>query len=41
MVLRILDKFRSGTKDVADFWFHFKGRVTHIRYFAIRDKEKK
>lgn len=39
MVLRIVDEFRSGTKDVAEFWFNFKGRVIHIRYFAIRDKD--
>jgi len=40
MVLRIVDEFRAGTKDVAEFWFNFKGRVIHIRYFAIRDKNK-
>ncbi len=41
MVLRIVDEFRAGTKDVAEFWINFKGRMIHIRYFAIRDKEKK
>ncbi len=41
MVLRIVDEFRAGTKDVAEFWFNFKGRIIHIRYFAIRDKEMK
>lgn len=40
MVLRIVDEFRAGTKDVAEFWFNFKGQVIHIRYFAIRDKDK-
>ncbi|KAA3652960.1 MAG: DUF438 domain-containing protein, partial [Bacteroidetes bacterium] len=40
MVLRIVDEFRAGTKDVAEFWINFKGRMIHIRYFAIRDKEK-
>ncbi|MGL1889453.1 MAG: PAS domain-containing protein [Reichenbachiella sp.] len=39
MVLRIVDEFRAGTKDVAEFWFNFKERIIHIRYFAIRDKE--
>ena len=39
-VLRIVDEFRAGTKDNADFWINFKGRMIHIRYFAIRDKEK-
>ena len=41
MVLRIVDEFKAGTKDVAEFWFNFKGRIIHIRYFAIRDDEKK
>ncbi len=40
MVLRIVDEFRAGTKDVAEFWFNFKGRIIHIRYFAIRDHNK-
>ncbi len=39
-VLRIVAEFRAGTKDNADFWINFKGRMIHIRYFAIRDKEK-
>lgn len=41
MVLRIVAEFKAGTKDVAEFWFNFKGRIIHIRYFAIRDKEMK
>lgn len=40
MVLRIVDEFRAGTKDVAEFWINFKGRMIHIRYFAVRDKDK-
>ena len=40
MVIRIVEEFKAGTKDVAEFWFNFKGRVIHIRYFAIRDKNK-
>lgn len=39
-VLRIVDEFRAGTKDNADFWINFKGRMIHIRYFAIRDEDK-
>jgi len=39
MVLRIVDEFKNGTKDVAEFWFNYRGRVIHIRYFAIRDKD--
>jgi len=37
-VLRIVEAFRAGTKDVAEFWINFKERMIHIRYFAIRDK---
>ncbi len=41
LVLRIVEEFRAGTKDVAEFWINFKGRMIHIRYFAVRDKNKK
>jgi len=34
----IIEAFRSGIKDHADFWINMKGRFIHIRYFAIRDK---
>ncbi|WP_064967106.1 DUF438 domain-containing protein [Tenacibaculum ovolyticum] len=40
MVIRIVDEFRAGTKDVAEFWFNYRGRIIHIRYFAIRDNNK-
>lgn len=40
MVLRIVAEFKAGTKDVAAFWFNFKGSIIHIRYFAIRDHKK-
>ena len=40
MVLRIVEEFKAGTKDVAEFWFNFKERIIHIRYFAIRDNNK-
>ena len=41
LVLRIVEEFKAGTKDVAEFWINFKGKMIHIRYFAIRDKEGK
>jgi DUF438 domain-containing protein len=28
-----------GTKSEAEFWIRFKGKVVHIRYFALRNKE--
>jgi DUF438 domain-containing protein len=36
-VNRILDSFRAGRKDVAEFWINMRGRFIHIRYFAVRD----
>lgn len=41
MVIQIVEEFKAGNKDVAEFWFNFKGRMIHIRYFAIRDKDKR
>jgi DUF438 domain-containing protein len=37
MVQRILDAFRSGEQDTAEFWIEMKGTFVHIRYFALRD----
>ncbi|MCP4128282.1 MAG: DUF438 domain-containing protein, partial [Gammaproteobacteria bacterium] len=39
-VQRILEKFKKGTQDVADFRIHFKGRFILIRYFAVRDNDE-
>jgi DUF438 domain-containing protein len=36
-VQRILDDFRAGTRDVAEFWIQMGGLFVHIRYFALRD----
>lgn len=38
-VLQILEEFKKGTQDKAEFWINFKDKKIHIRYFAIRDKE--
>lgn len=40
MVLEILQEFRAGRKDVAEFWINYRGKVIHIRYFAIRDQQR-
>ncbi len=37
LVQRILDDFKEGKRDVADFWIQMRGRFIHIRYFAVRD----
>ena len=39
-VLRILEEFKKGTQDVANFRINFKGRFVLIQYFAVRDAEK-
>lgn len=37
-VQRVLDDFRAGTRDVAEFWIEMQGNFIHIRYFALRDE---
>ncbi len=34
----ILDDFRSGKRDVAEFWIQMGGKFIHIRYFAMHDQ---
>lgn len=41
IVNRIVDSFKTGKKDVAEFWIPLKGKMIHIRYFAVRDKDGK
>jgi len=35
----ILEDFRSGKRDVAEFWIQMGGSFVHIRYFALHDAE--
>jgi len=37
VVNKILDAFKRGEKDVAEFWIQMGGRMIHIRYFAVRN----
>ncbi len=39
-VLRIVEEFKKGTRDVADFRINIKGSFVLIRYFAVRDDQK-
>ncbi len=39
IVQEILERFRSGDKDVAEFWINLQGKFLHIRYFALRDRD--
>jgi len=41
VVTKIIDAFKSGKKDSAEFWITMNGRLVHIRYFAVRDQHKK
>ena len=38
-VLRILEEFKAGREDLAEFWIKFKGKFIHIQYFAVRDED--
>ena len=41
IVNKILETFKTGKKDVAEFWIAMDNRLIHIRYFAVRDKNGK
>ena len=41
IVKKIVDSFKAGEKDVAEFWIPMDGRLIHIRYFAVRNKNGK
>jgi DUF438 domain-containing protein len=36
---RILQEFRTGTRNVAEGWSQKHGRTKHTRYFAVRDDD--
>lgn len=37
VVEKIVEAFKAGKKDVAEFWLALSERFIHIRYFAVRD----
>jgi PAS domain S-box-containing protein len=37
-VEKILDSFKEGKRDTADFWINVEGKFVYIRYFAMRDE---
>ena len=41
IVNKIVEAFKKGRKDSAEFWITMGGRFVHIRYFAVRDKNGK
>ena len=38
VVQKIVEDFKAGTRDVAEFWIQMQGAFVHIRYFALRDE---
>lgn len=40
IVEKILQEFKSGNRDSAEFWIQMKGKFIHIRYFAVRDSDR-
>lgn len=41
IVNKILEAFKKGEKDVAEFWITMNNRLIHIRYFAVRNSNGK
>ncbi|MCP2605127.1 DUF438 domain-containing protein [Candidatus Aminicenantes bacterium AH-873-B07] len=39
IVNQILEDFKNGKRDVADFWINFRGRLIYIRYFPVRNEK--
>ena len=39
-VNKILESFRSGEKDLEEFWIDFRGRKIQISYYALRNEQK-
>lgn len=41
LVEQLLIDFKSGVKESEDFWIQFKDKFVYIRYFAVRDENRK
>jgi PAS domain S-box-containing protein len=41
VVTAILNSFKTGKKDVAQFWINLDNHLVHIRFFAVRDNNGK
>lgn len=39
VVEKIVESFRNGSRDKADFWINMRGKKILIQYFAVRDDE--
>lgn len=36
-VTQIIEAFKNGKRDSAEFWINLKGRLVYIRYFPVRN----
>lgn len=41
IVNRILEEFKAGRRDVAEFWIEMGGKFVHIRYYAVRSRQQR
>jgi PAS domain S-box-containing protein len=41
IVNKIVESFKNGEKNVAEFWITLNSRFVHIRFFAVRDANGK
>jgi len=41
VVNKIVESFKNGEKNVAEFWINLHNRFVHIRFFAVRDPDGK
>ena len=39
VVERIVEAFKNGTKEMAEFWMTFRGRTLYITYYAVKDSD--
>ena len=39
LVNRILDEFKSGQRDLAEFWINLRGKLVYIRYLPLRSDD--
>jgi DUF438 domain-containing protein len=41
VVTKIVESFKSGKKNSAEFWINISNRMIHIRFFAVRNPKGK
>jgi DUF438 domain-containing protein len=39
LVTRILEDFKAGQRELAEFWIEMGGKHIYIRYFPVRDPD--